>query len=66
MTTPNLLACGLMLRDAGQKAPPPQPGSNSFDYGFVLDTIYLQSSRAGIGDPERSPSVSSSSLTARP
>ena len=39
MTTPNLLACGLMLRDAGQKAPPPQPGSNSFECGFISQLI---------------------------
>jgi len=43
-----------------------QAAMNSFECGFVLGTIHEASSRAGIGDPERSPSVSSSSLAARP
>jgi hypothetical protein len=43
-----------------------QAAMNSFECGFVLGTIHEASSWAGIGDPERSPSVSPSSLAARP
>ena len=65
MMTPKLLACDVMLRDVGE-ALLLQARMNSFECGFVLGTIHEASSRAGIGDPERSPSVSPSSLAARP
>ena len=64
MMTPKLLACDVMLRDVGE-ALLLQARMNSFECGFVLGAIST-SSRAGIGDPERSPPVSPSSLAARP
>jgi hypothetical protein len=64
MMTPKLLACDVMLRDVGE-ALLLQARMNSFECGFVLGAIST-SSRAGIGDPAVSPSVSSSLRAASP